>query len=86
MRRYIAKLTFEVGEAGVPFIHGVEAQDMDSAQRKIQWYMHEWYGEKPDEETENQWVWYNLGVRVKLSMLSEVKNFVSLWQETMPIR
>lgn len=88
MRRYVAKFDFEAGEgAGVPFIQGVEARDSDSAYRKVRRYMHGWYErERPDEETENRWAWYDKGVRVKLSEIVEVKDFEGLWRETMPIR
>ena len=87
MRYYVAKFDFEVGEAGVPFIHGVEARDADSASRKVRRYMRTWYERhKPDDETERSWAWYDFGVRVKLSEVIEVMDFESLWRETMAIR
>ena len=87
MHYYVTKFDFEAGEAGVPFIHGVEARDSDSASRKVRRYMHGWYErEKPDEESDHKWAWYDRGVRVKLSEVIEVKDFESLWRETMAIR
>ena len=87
MRYYVAKFDFESGEAGVPFIHGIEARDPDSAYRKVRRYMRGWYDRyRPDDETERSWAWHDYGVRVKLSEVVEVKDFESLWRETMPIR
>lgn len=87
MRRYVAKLDFEAGEVGVPFIQGIEARDYDSASKKVQRYMHRYYDkERPDVETGKSWEWYSVGVRVKLSEIVEVKDFESVWRETMPIR
>ncbi|MBF8294219.1 MAG: hypothetical protein HW389_764 [Bacteroidetes bacterium] len=87
MRYYVAKFDFEAGEAGVPFIHGIEARDTDSAYKKVRRYMHTWYErEGPDEETQSRWAWYDKGVRVKLSEIVEVKDFESLWREMMTIK
>ena len=88
MRYYVAKFGFEAGgEAGVPFIHGVEARDAASAYKKVRHYMHGWYGkDKPDDETDRSWAWYDFGVLVKLSGIIEVKDFTGLWNETLPIR
>ncbi len=86
MRHYVAKLDFEVGETGVPFIQGIEARDYDSAEKKIRRYMHTFYEAERPTETENKWEWQYTGVSIKLSEIVEVKDFDSLWRETMPIR
>ena len=64
---------------GVPFILGIVARSHVSAGKKLQRYMHTYYEIlRPDVETEQKWIWHEIGVGVKLSEIVEVKDFEEL--------